>query len=204
MNKKVLYTRVSTLDQKTDRQRVNESDFNVVIEDKCSGSIPLFEREGGKEILKLMENGVKVSLSVWSIDRMGRDMRDIINSIHYFTENGVPITFISQSLTTIDEQGKENSITKMIISILGIVGEMEKNQIRERQLEGIKIAKLKGVYKGRMQGTKEDPLKFLSKPKNKKVLELLNKGYKGTEISKIVGIHINTITKVKKLNLVSD
>jgi DNA invertase Pin-like site-specific DNA recombinase len=48
----------------------------------------------------------------------------------------------------LDENGKENPISKMMISILGIVGEMERTQSKERQLEGIKIAKLKGVYKG--------------------------------------------------------
>jgi len=45
---KVLYVRVSTLDQKTDRQRVNEAAYDYVIEDKCSGAIPFFQREGGK------------------------------------------------------------------------------------------------------------------------------------------------------------
>ena len=44
----VLYVRISSLDGKTDRQRVNEEEFDRVIEDKCSGSIPIFEREGGR------------------------------------------------------------------------------------------------------------------------------------------------------------
>lgn len=196
---KVLYTRVSSIEQKTDRQRVNENDYDLVIEDKCSGGIPLFERTGGKEIKKLIEEGILKSLYVWTIDRMGRDLRDIINTIHYFNENKISINFISQGLTTLDSNGKENPISKMMISILGIVGEMEKNQIKERQIEGIRIAKLKGVYKGRKSGSSENVLVFLNKPKNKRVLELLNKGYKGTEISKIVGVHVNTITKVKKL-----
>ena len=56
MNKKILYTRVSTLEQKTDRQKVNEKDFDLVIEDKCSGAIPFFERTGGKEIKKYVYN----------------------------------------------------------------------------------------------------------------------------------------------------
>ena len=47
---RVLYTRVSTLEQKTDRQTVNSSLYDLVVEDKCSGSIPFFEREGGKKI----------------------------------------------------------------------------------------------------------------------------------------------------------
>jgi DNA invertase Pin-like site-specific DNA recombinase len=195
---KVLYVRVSTLDQKTDRQRVTENDFDLVVEDKCSGSISFFEREGGKEIKKLVDEGILQTLSVWQIDRLGRDLRDIMNTIHYFNQRGVCINFVSQGLSTLDHQGKENPISKMIISILGIVGEMERNQIKERQLEGIRIAKLKGAYNGRKVGSKEDVLSFLSKEKNKKAVEYLKKGFNGVEVSKLTGLHLNTITKIKK------
>ena len=54
---KILYTRVSSIDQRTDRQRINEQDYDLVIEDKCSGSVAFFEREGGKEILSYLEKG---------------------------------------------------------------------------------------------------------------------------------------------------
>jgi DNA invertase Pin-like site-specific DNA recombinase len=197
--KNILYVRCSTIEQKTDRQRVNESNFDFVIEDKCSGGIPFFERTGGIEIKKMADNDILKSLSVWQIDRLGRDLRDIINTIHYFNQKGITINFVSQGLRTLDDNGKENPISKMMISILGVVGEMERNQIKERQLEGIRIAKLKGVYKGRKNGASEDTLTFLSKEKNKKAVHLLKKGYKAVEISKIVGIHLNTITKIKKL-----
>ena len=79
--------------------------------------------------------------------------------------------------------GKENSISKLMISILGTVSEMHRTQIREAQLEGVRIAKMKKVYKGRKEGSKEDTLAFLSKEKNKKALELLKKGYKAVEIA---------------------
>ncbi len=195
----VLYCRVSTLDQKTDRQRINESDFKIVVEDKCSGSIPFFEREGGKEVAKLIDNGIVTCLSVWTIDRLGRNLRDILNTIHFFTERNIPIVFLSQGLRTMDENEKENPIAKLMISILGTVGEMEKAQIRERQLEGVRIAKLKGVYKGRVEGTTEDVHTFLDKPKNKKALEYIRKGYKLSEAAKLAEVHINTVTKIKKL-----
>lgn len=200
---RILYCRVSTADQKTDRQRLSESDFDMVIEDKCSGAIPFFEREGGKEIKKLTEKGILSSLAIYSIDRAGRDLRDILNTIHFFSSRGIGINFIGQGLSTLTPDGKESPISKLMISILGTVAEMERNQIRERQLEGIRLAKLKRVYKGRKEGSKEDALVFLSKEKNKKALELLKKGYKAVEVSKIVGININTITKVKKLGLVA-
>jgi DNA invertase Pin-like site-specific DNA recombinase len=196
---KVLYTRVSTIDQKTDRQKVNEQDYQLVIEDKCSGAIPFFERNGGKETLNLIDKGILKDLYVWQIDRLGRDLRDILNTIHFFNEKGICIHFVSQGLRTLQPGGQENPISKMVISILGVVGEMERSQIKERQLEGIKIAKLKGVYLGRKTGTRENTLQFLSKPKNIKALEYLKKGYKKNEISKIVGINVNTLTKISKL-----
>lgn len=200
MNKiKVSYVRVSSLEQNTSRQRVNDEDFDLVIEDKCSGSIAFFEREGGKEIKKYVDEGMLQSLSVWQIDRLGRDLRDIMNTIHYFNEKGVCIHFVAQGLSTLDSEGKEHAISKLIISILGIVGEMERNQIKERQLEGIRIAKLKGAYNGRKVGSKEDVLSFLNKDKNKKAVEYIKKGFKNTEVSKLTGLHINTLTKIKSI-----
>jgi DNA invertase Pin-like site-specific DNA recombinase len=77
---------------------------------------------------------------------------------------------------------------------------MENNIIKERRNEGIAIAKAKGVYIGRKKGTTEDIVKFLTKTKNKKAVELLEKGYKNVEIAKITGLHQNTVTKIKKLS----
>ena len=203
MKKSALYCRCSSLDQKTDRQKINEKEYNIVIEDKVSGAVPFFEREGGKEIKKLVDLEIISSLDVWTIDRLGRNLRDILNTIHYFTERNIAIYFVTQGFKTLDENGKENSIAKLMISVLGIVSEMERNQSKERQLEGIKLAKLKGnVYKGRKEGSKEDVLSFLSKEKNKKALDYLKKGYKSVEISKLLDININTLTKIKKLSKV--
>ncbi|MFY8069526.1 MAG: recombinase family protein, partial [Flavobacterium sp.] len=184
-----------------DRQKVNEKDFKLVVEDKCSGAIPFFERAGGLEIKKLVDKGILQSLTVVSIDRLGRNLRDVINTIHFFTERNIPIKSLTPSLCTLDHEGKEDATAKIMISILGILGEMERNQIRERQIEGIKLAKLRGVYKGRVDGSKEDTLAFLSKGKNKKALDYLKKGYKGVEAAKLAGVHLNTITKIKKMGL---
>jgi DNA invertase Pin-like site-specific DNA recombinase len=196
---KVFYVRVSTIDQKTDRQRINDKEYDLLVEDKCSGSIPFFEREGGKKIKQLIDKKILTSLSVWTIDRMGRDLLDVLHTIQFLSEKGIRIHFIQQGLISLDDEGKENPISKMIISILGIVAEMERKQIKERQREGIQLAKLRGVYKGRVHGSKEDIRSFLSKPKVAKTIDYLKKGYKASEISRIVGIHVNTITKVKKM-----
>jgi DNA invertase Pin-like site-specific DNA recombinase len=78
---------------------------------------------------------------------------------------------------------------------------MQRSQIMENQRQGIEIAKLKGAYLGRKTGSKEDTLQFLTKPKNKKALEYLKKGYKSVEVAKLTDLNINTITKIKKLGL---
>lgn len=196
---RVLYVRVSSIGQNNERQKINDNDFDYLIEDVISGSVIFDERPGGRKIIKLLDDGILTELNVWSIDRLGRNLKDILLTIDIFNNKGVPIIFINQGLRTLNEDGTENNIGKLIISILGSVAEMERNQIRERQLEGIALAKARGVYKGRANGTKEDILTFLSKPKNKKAVELLKKGYKNIEVSRIVGVHTNTITKIKKV-----
>ena len=196
---KVLYVRVSTLDQKTDRQKNESKEFDLVIEDKCSGSIPFFNREGGKKILFLIEKEMITSISVHSIDRCGRDLLDILTVIKFMNEQLIPMIFIQQGLRTIDDEGKENAISKMMISILGTIAEISRKQSKEAQAEGIALAKLRNVYKGRKKGAKTDIQKWIQKPKIAKTIEYLKKGYKANEISKIVGVHVNTITKVKKL-----
>jgi DNA invertase Pin-like site-specific DNA recombinase len=195
---RILYARVSSLDQKTDRQTINSASYDLVVEDKCSGTIPFFEREGGKKIMLLVERGCKMELDVHAIDRIGRDLRDVLNVIHYFNSKGISICFISQGLKTLNEKGEENPIAKMVIAILGVVAEMEKRHINERTAEGIAIARALGKYKGRNQGTKEDVHQFLSKPKNKKALDYVRKGYKNSEISKITKLSVNTVVKIRK------
>ena len=200
----ILYTRVSTLEQRTDRQRVNEKDYDLVVEDKCSGGIPFFERPGGKEILSYIEKGIVAKINAITIDRLGRDMLDILNTLSYLNKKLIPVYFINQGLVTINEDGKENPISKLIISILATISEMERGQIRERQLEGVKLAKARGVYKGRVQGSKEDIQQFLSKPKNRKALDYLKRGLSLTEAGKLAGVHINTMTKIRKLGVVGN
>ena len=87
----------------------------------------------------------------------------------------------------------------MIISILGVVAEMERNLIKERQAEGVAVAKANGVYKGRTKGSTLSNLDFLNKPKIKKAIVYLNSGMNAVEVNKLTGLHPNTITKIKKV-----
>jgi DNA invertase Pin-like site-specific DNA recombinase len=195
----ILYTRISTLEQKNDRQLLNSKDFDLVVEDKCSGATPFFERDGGKKIEKLIATKKATKISVHQIDRLGRNLLDILNTIAFFNEKGICINFVQQGIKTLNDDGSENPISTMIISILGVVAEMERNLIKERQAEGIAIAKASGIYKGRIKGTKERAIDFLNKAKNKKALEYLDKGYKQIEVAKIISLHPNTISKINKV-----
>jgi DNA invertase Pin-like site-specific DNA recombinase len=159
----LLYTRISSIDQKSLRQTQNSKDFDYLIEDRCSGATPFFDREGGKQIEKMVYKNQVSQITVHAIDRLGRNLLDILNTIAFFNKKGICIHFIQQGIKTLNEDGTENPISKMIISILGVVAEMERNLIRERQAEGvaIAIAKANGIYKGRAKGTRESNLDFL-------------------------------------------
>lgn len=192
------YVRVSTLDQNTDRQLADTSGM-VVFEDKCSGGIPFQDRPAGKRVMDVLESGDLEGLVVHSLDRLGRDLLDILQTIKTFNDAGVPIEIRKESLRTLDENGKPNPTATMVISVLGVVAEMERQQIRERQLEGIAVAKARGKYLGRKPGSVEGRKRFLSKPRTRKIVDYLRKGYKGTEIQRIMGCSPNTISKVRRL-----
>lgn len=196
---KVLYTRISTsINQKVDRQIVDKDQYDYVLMDTCSGSIPLYERPKGSEIEKLISWGKLKELHVHSIDRLGRNTIDVLSTWKDLTEKGIRIICKNPSLQNIDENGKVNKFSELMISILSTLSKFERDQIRERQMEGIRIRKEKGLYRGRRINTSETPTKLLKKPRSKKILEYIDKGYTYDEISKIVHCSRTTIVKVKK------
>ena len=75
---KVFYSRVSTSEQNDERQLQNLKVYDYILSDKCSGLIPLYERPKGSQILKLIREGKLEHLEIHSIDRLGRNMIDIL------------------------------------------------------------------------------------------------------------------------------
>ena len=194
------YARVSTLQQKTDRQLVSTEGMKV-FEDRCSGSVPFAERPSGRRVIDTMVAGDLEELVVHSLDRLGRDLLDILRTIELFTDHAVPIRIEKEHLTTLDPDGRQNPTSRLVISVLGVVAEMERAQIRERQLEGIALAKARGAYVGRRPGSVEGRAKFLAKPRIRQIADYLQRGYRGVEIRKIVGCSPNTISKVRRLTM---
>jgi DNA invertase Pin-like site-specific DNA recombinase len=81
-------------------------------------------------------------LVVARLDRLGRDTRDVLNLIHECEQRGAFVTVLDPHVSTRGEMGH------MIITVLGMVAQMERRFIRERQKDGIERAKADGVYKG--------------------------------------------------------
>lgn len=196
----ILYTRKSTEKQSHERQLENEGSYDIVIKETVSGGVPFFQRPNSKRITELLETGEVKQMDVHSIDRLGRNLKNILITIEKIHSYGVPIFIISQGLLTLDkESGKVNPTTKLILSVMGSVSEMERNLIRERIKHSLRVKKSKGELLGRKRGSIESIEQFLSKPKNKKISEYLKKGYSYREISKIVGCGTQLVSKVKSV-----
>ena len=189
------YIRVSTPEQNTSRQE----DGLIPIVDTLSGSVPFDERKGGQELMKRTQLGYVKSISVQSIDRLGRNTLDILTTIKWFTRQQVNIISQKEGLQTLLEDGTENPTAKLMIGILGTLAEFELSRIKERQAEGIKKAKERGVYKTNGGNRKkETKTKFLSKSKNALCLKELQRGNSVRRAALLSGVSLMTAHKVKK------
>lgn len=200
----LLYVRCSTINQKTDRQSENDygkslkEDFQFFLEDKESGSVPIFERKNGK-LMKVMIDGGRINhIHIHQIDRCARNLKSLLEFIEYTSERGVNVFFKKEGINTLGEDGKTSYMVKMMISVMGAFAEVENEIRKERQAEGIRIAIADGRYDNRTKRGKETPQRFLMK--HSKAVEYLRRGMKGSEVIRLLDnkINKNTITKLKK------
>ena len=199
---KVFYSRISSNDgsQNDERQLQNLKEFDYVLSDKCSGTIPLWERPKGSQIKKLITENKLKELHIHSIDRLGRSTIDVLSIWKELTEKGIRVVCRNPNFQNINEEGKTDMFSELMISILSTMGDFERKMIRERQMEGIRIRKEKGLYKGRQIGTTDSIEKFLNKPKSKDILRDLDNGYGIREISEMRDCSFSTIYKTKRLS----
>lgn len=141
MSHKVGYTRVSTLDQSTERQ-LEGIKLDKVFEEKASGKD--VDRPVLQSCLAHLREGD--TLYVHSMDRLARKLDDLRKIVQELNKKDVTIIFVKEGLTFNDAN---NPCANLMLSIIGAVAEFERALIKERQREGIAIAKAKGVYKGR-------------------------------------------------------
>ena len=189
---KAKYIRVSTKEQNIDRQ----TDFDgLTYIDECSGSISFKERPEAK---KLLNNKEITEVHVHSIDRLGRNTLDIMQTIQDFTSNGINVVSTKEGLQTLID-GKENPIAKMMIGILGTLAEFELSRIKERQAEGIAKAKERGGFKGRSIGSKESAEVFVNKASTQAILKHLRGKESVRRTALLSKTSEGTVKKVKKM-----
>ena len=195
---KAKYIRVSTIEQNESRQI--EKDVLSYI-DKCSGSIPFEKRESALKLISDINKGIVTSVHVHSIDRLGRDTIDILKTISFLTEKGICLISEKEGVKTLNDDGTENLISKMIIGILSTLSEFELQRIKERQREGIEKAKINKAYiaNGRPKGTIETKEEFLKKPKTKAIIKRIKQGHSLRECANLCECSVNTIQKVKMM-----
>jgi len=196
---KVKYNRVSTLQQTGDRFSIDKENYDLVLFDKVSGTIPFNERPKGIELVNLIKNNKVSELVVEEFSRLGRNTGDVIRTLEWLDENEVNVVIRNLGLQS-RPNGKKNPIWKMISSVMSSLYEMELENIKERTMVGRQVYVQKGGKLGRPDGTSESTKQFLSKPKNQEIVKLLQRGLKYSEIQKILGCSPNLIRKVKTLS----
>jgi DNA invertase Pin-like site-specific DNA recombinase len=139
--KRIGYVRVSTLDQNESRQ-LEGVQLDKRFVDKASGKDT--KRPQLQAALDYLRDGDV--LVVHSMDRLARNLDDLRKIVLELTERGVVVEFAKEHLTFTTE---DNAMSKLLLSVMGAFAEFERSLIRERQREGITLAKRAGVYKGR-------------------------------------------------------
>lgn len=193
---KVKYIRVSTEEQNTGRQEVNAKEFSKIYIDKTSGAIQFIERKEAKKLLADIETGIVTEIHIASIDRLGRNIIDILTMVELFNQKSIKLFVENIGMFSLIDN-KPNPSFKMIVSVLGNVAEMERNNMLERQRQGIELAKAKGTYTGRLYGTKMTNEEILTKYKS--VVRELKNGESLRRASKIGGCSLGTAQKIQKI-----
>jgi DNA invertase Pin-like site-specific DNA recombinase len=139
--KRVGYIRVSTIDQNTERQ-LEGVQVDKRFTDKASGKDT--KRPHLQAALEYLREGDV--LVVHSMDRLARNLDDLRKIVSDLTARGVAVEFVKEQLTF---TGEDSALSKLLLSVMGAFAEFERSLLKERQREGIALAKAAGIYKGR-------------------------------------------------------
>lgn len=176
------YIRVSSFDQNTARQLEGIA-VDKIFTDKASGKDT--KRPELDALMEFVREGDTVI--VHSMDRLARNLDDLRQIVKTLTGQGIGIQFVKESLTF---TGEDSPMATLLLSVMGAFAEFERALIRERQLEGIALAKQRGAYKGRK--------KTLSAEQIVELKERVSRNEKKTEIARHFGISRETLYQYLK------
>ncbi len=196
---KIGYARVSSVDQNIHRQIEVLEVFGAekIFREKQSGAT-VNDRIVFKELLDFVRLGDQ--LIVESIDRLGRNYDEVIETVNFLKKKEVQliITSLPMMSEAIGNPLLDKFMKDLIVQILAMIAEQERTETKRRQAQGIAIAKSKGVYKGR-------PILYAPNARNPqkrlvyhRVVAMLNDGVAISKIAKEVGITRQTIYRIKK------
>lgn len=178
------YVRVSSLDQNPERQleELKAMQVEKIFMDKLSGKN--VERPELQNMLNFVREGD--TLVVHSLDRLARNLTDLLTMVQDLTGRGVSVRFLNERLDF--DAGKEASpVAKLMLSMVGAFAEFERSMIKRRQTEGIALAKERGVYKGRQRSVTDEQIK--------EVRSMIDMGVPLSKAVKKVGISRTTAYK---------
>jgi len=199
MGLKIKYNRTSTIQQEGERFKLDKDNYDLTLFDKgVSGKIPFSEREKGRELTQLVQNGEVDEVVVEELSRLGRNTIDTLTTLKFFEENGVNVVVKSMGNLQSMVNGKKNPIWNLITSVMSSLYELERENILERTEMGRKMYVMNGGKLGRKIGTTESRNDFLKKDKTQKIISLLDKGKSVRDISSRLGVSPKTIVKVRK------
>jgi DNA invertase Pin-like site-specific DNA recombinase len=205
MKKVIHFLRKSTLNQSVDHQEnlLNETsksngwDVLCVISETISGSTKNDLRKGIQELKDFIKDNHVDLVCTWEISRISRSPREFHNLLSYLHERGVGLFIKNLNLYTLTDEGKENHITSLILTLMSEISKMETLTLRERVKVSLDNLKKKGVKLGRPVNSKlnkEDTLR-----KYPEIIKYLNKGLSLREVSRLSNTSINTTLKISKL-----
>ena len=175
---KIGYTRVSTVEQNTNRQDLG--DIARLFEDKASGGDT--DRPALTEMLAYIRKGDEVV--VFSIDRLARNLRDLEDIIIQINAKGATVRFLTERLTF---SGSDDAMSTLMLQMMGSFAQFERSLIRKRQAEGIAVAKGRGVYRGRKPSIDRGA-----------IMKMIDAGSSVAEIAKSLGISRQSVYRISK------
>jgi len=175
---RVGYIRLSTVDLNTERQLVG-IELDRVFTDKASGKD--VKRPQLKAALEYLRDGD--TLVVHSLDRLARNAEDLLRIVRELTEQGVAVEFVKNKLTFSGDSA--DPMSKLMLTMLAGFATFERDLIRERQREGIALAKAKGVYKDRRKALKPEEAVQLR--------DMADAGMPKAELARTYGISRETV-----------
>lgn len=183
--KKIGYVRVSTEDQNHERQ-LHGLELDKMFIDHASGRDT--ERPQLMAMLDYVRDGDIVY--VHSMYRFARNLVDLRNLVEQLTNEKVEVVFVTENLKF---DGADNPMSRLLLSVMGAAAEFELAKIKERQMEGIALAKKRGVYKGRKPSLNDEQIALLQ--------ERVAKGDKKAHIARDLGISRETVYQyIKKVS----